>query len=450
MVYLLVQQQYQVFTQPYLWDELGVYSRSSSHMFHHGLSLLPSSVPDELSRGHPLLCSFYFALAFKIFGCNPVTAHFAAALLNMLGFYFCYRILARYMTLPLAVFSALAIFVQPLFLSQSVLILPEMPLMVATLGVVNAYIYKKKWAVMIWLVLALQIKESALVLPVACLLTDIINYKKIRKEGLVFYFLVPVLSFMAFISIQKYQSGYFFYPLHTELSSFDMYYIHERWSNFKRYFLHEQGRYGIWIMACLTALVWVFKKGRGLVKLRDNKMLLVLFIIAGSLCFLVLNYYLSRYTMYFIVLFYTLLLILIVKTYRKYLYLQVLLIGIIMGNGIYNWNNGREYTDVDFSYADHIKSLELVIEEMNQHYKGKTIGMDFPLSAAYWSNENGYKTGSDVHSVPMQDSLPIKDYLVFTHPGNLADTIKYQGRIVCVKELRSGYALARIYQLKKE
>jgi len=447
-VYLAVQWQFHVFTQPYFWDELGVYSRSSTHLYAHGLSLMPSAVPDELSRGHPLLCSFYFALAFKLFGCVPASAHFAAALLNVLGFYFCYKICLRYLPQWQAVCATLAIFVQPLFLSQSLLILPEMPLMVATLGAVMFYIQDKKWAVMICLVAALQIKESALILPVAFLLSDSMSHKKITSKGFFVYFLIPVLTFLIFIAVQKYQRGYYFYPLHTSLSSFDPYYIRERWDNFKQYFLYEQGRFGIVLIGGIILIIWLIKTFRKWRSLWQSHLLILPVTIAGALCFLVLNYYLSRYTMYFVVLIY-ILYVLLVKTFGRYVYLQWSLIILIGCNGIFNWNNGKLYTDVDFSYANHVQSLQMVVEELkNKTYHEQKIGMDFPLSAAYWSSENGYNTGN-VQSVPMQDSLPKKDYLVFTHPGNMGDTIKYEGKIELRKEFRVGYAFTRIYKLRQ-
>jgi hypothetical protein len=450
LVYLFVQWQFGVFTQPYFWDELGVYSRSSNHLYYHGLSLMPSSIPDELSRGHPLLCSFYFALAFKIFGCSPVTAHFAGALLNMMGFYFCFRIFVRYIPAWHAVFATLSVFVQALFLSQSVLILPEMPLMVCTLGALMCYVYDRKWGVMLFLVTALQIKESALVLPLAFIMGDVIANRKLGGKSFLAYFLFPVLSFLIFISVQKYQRGYYFYPLHTSLSSFDMYYINERWQNFKQYFLYEQGRYAIWVTGCIVAILYLLKHMSKLKGLLTKRLIVIPIIIAGSLGFLVLNYYLSRYTMYFVVLYYVLLVLLIYKTFSKYLYLRIILVGVIFCNGIYNWNNGRQYTDVDFSYSDHVKSLQLTVQELKSGpYNGKVIAMDFPFSAAYWNRDNGYNTGEDVRSVPIQDSLPLKDYYVFTHPGNMADTSKYK-HIVLEKELRSGYAFTRIYRVGKD
>ena len=182
-VYGILHYLYGVFTQPYFWDELGVYSRSSMYLSEYGLSLLPDSVPDELSRGHPLLCPLYFACAFKLLGCNPLTAHIAAAVLNAIGFFLVFAILLKNTKPFVAAAATLAIFVQALFLSQSVLILPEMPLMVLTLAAVYFYINDKIWLAAIFIILALQIKESALVLPFAFLVSESLKQRKIFTKN---------------------------------------------------------------------------------------------------------------------------------------------------------------------------------------------------------------------------------------------------------------------------
>ena len=67
LVFSLLQFYFDLFTLPYFWDELGVYSRAAIHLYEHGPGILPSALPDELSRGHPTLIPFLFSLAFKVF-----------------------------------------------------------------------------------------------------------------------------------------------------------------------------------------------------------------------------------------------------------------------------------------------------------------------------------------------------------------------------------------------
>lgn len=448
LIYVAIQLSYGVFTQPYFWDELGVYSLASMHLYENGLSLLPSSVPDVLSRGHPLLCSFYFGLAFKLFGCFPLTAHIAAALLNMTGFYFVYRILLKY-TLPVnASIGALTLFVQPLFLSQSVLILPEMPLMVMTLAAVLAYLENRPLLLCLSLVAALQIKESALILPMAFLITDLLHKRRFSLSFTAYAFLLPVLSFILFIAVQKYQRGYFFYPLHTELSSFDWYFIRERRDSFKQFFVHEQGRTYILSGFFILLAASMYRYRQAFRSWFSDRLLIIPLMISGGLCFTVLNYYLSRYTVFFVVLFYLALVLTMLFCFKGRQWMQLSAMVLLMAGGIAGWNNGKVYTDVDFSYSNHVKSKQMCVAELNKSkYTGKTIGMNFPFVAVYWSKlYNGFQISNQYKTTIMHDSFPAMDYLVFTHPGNINDTGKYMRSFVFEKEFRSAYAYARIYK----
>ncbi len=448
-VYGILHYLYGVFTQPYFWDELGVYSRSSMYLSEYGLSLLPDSVPDELSRGHPLLCPLYFACAFKLLGCNPLTAHIAAAVLNAIGFFLVFAILLKNTKPFVAAAATLAIFVQALFLSQSVLILPEMPLMVLTLAAVYFYINDKIWLTAIFIILALQIKESALVLPFAFLVSESLKQRKIFTKNNLYLFVFPVLSFLIFIGIQKIQRGYFFYPLHTSLASSDPYYLNERWQNFKLFFLYQQGHIYFVIALASILLLNLILKFKSIPNLLKNKMSIYPIIVIGSIAFLVLNYFLSRYTLYFFIFLYIAFFLLVfnlLKEKQNLAYLIALALAVL---GIMNWNTDEDYTDIDFSYSQHIQSVQLSIDELNtDSFTNKTIGMDFPVSAVYWNSNNGFKLKGNHKMCPLYDSACSKDFVLLSHPGNMADTTKFNASYTFYKELRKGYAYCRIYKKK--
>jgi hypothetical protein len=447
--YAILHYLYGVFTQPYFWDELGVYSRSSMYLSDYGLSLLPDSVPDELSRGHPLLCPLYFALAFKLFGCNPFTAHLAAAVLNAIGFFFVFAIFLKNTKPFVAVAATLAIFVQALFLSQSILVLPEMPLMVFTIAAVYFYINDKILVAALFIVLALQVKESALVLPFAFLVSESLKQKKIFSKSNLYLFALPVLSFLIFIGIQKLQRGYFFYPLHTSLASSDPYYINERWQNFKLFFLYQQGH--IYFVIALTSVLVLslILKFKSIPNIFKNKSSIYPVLVIGSIAFLVLNYFLSRYTLYFFVFIYIAFFLLVfnlLKEKQNLAYILALALAII---GIMHWNRDQDYTDIDFSYSQHIQSVQLAINELNtDSFNNKTIGMDFPVSAVYWNSNNGFQIKGNHKMCPLYDSACSKDFILLSHPGNMSDSTKFIDTYTIYKELRKGYAYCRIYKKK--
>ena len=447
-IFIGIHNLYGVMSQPYFWDELGVYSGAANHLYQHGLSLLPSAMPDSLSRGHPLFCSFYFALAFKLFGNTPTVAHFAGAFISLIGLIYLFKILCIKWPKPYAFIASLSIFIQPLFLSQTLLVLPESFLMVCTLAALYHYLQSQYVFTMLWLILALQIKESALVLPLAFMLANAITSKRIWNKNMWYLGLLPIVSFALFIGIQKLQNGYYFYPLHTELASFDTYFIAERWRDFLHFFLYDQGHGIQWLLSLLfISIPYVLKYKPLQLNLQSNSISIPI-IILGGLGFMVLNYFLTRYTQYFFIaiyigLFYAIYAKPLANKWWSYAYPLCLAL-----TGLWYWNPNQKYTDIDFTYSQHVQTVKACIDELKHPpYNGKTIGMEFPACAAYWSSNNGYNVSFQHEIRLIGDSSKAKDYLVFTEPGNMADTGKYTKKIRLIKSFQKGYATANLYKV---
>ena len=438
---------YNLFNLPYIWDELGVYSRGAIYLYEHSLSLLPNAIPDELSRGHPTIVPFYFALWFKLFGCQPFVAHIAAAAINTAAFVFVYLILKKYINVWLAAAATFMIFLQPFILAQSTLLLPEIPLFFATTATIYFFLSNKLWTVTLFLILALQIKESALILPLAFYISHLWVKRKFELLPLLQVFILPVLSFALFILIQKYQRDYFFYPLHTSLLAFDGYTIEHRWHEFRDFLLWEQMHY----ILLLAWLIYVpsIRPFKSINWLQTSVIFPVIFI--GGVCFSVLNYYLSRYTIFFMVPLYCFLIIsadAVANTKKSHIY-SLLLIGIGIITALLNIKGSKEFKDTNFSYTDHAANLQATVTALDSNlYAGRTIRMDFPLAACYWGDKNGYTRKADYTIV--YDKKLYAEFEVLTYPGNMADTAKLPTEAKLIQSINNGYAYARIYRLLDE
>ncbi|MCI5145296.1 MAG: phospholipid carrier-dependent glycosyltransferase, partial [Candidatus Electrothrix sp. AR3] len=110
---------------PYFWDELGVYSRAALYMFDHQISMLPDALPVELSRGHPLLCTVIFALGYRLFGPSLWAGHLTALLFSCGLLYLLYRFARECFDQRTALLASLLLAVQPVFIAQSSMVLPE-------------------------------------------------------------------------------------------------------------------------------------------------------------------------------------------------------------------------------------------------------------------------------------------------------------------------------------
>lgn len=456
IVYLVIQRIYGIFLLPYFWDELGVYSRAALHMSYHGIGMLPSSLPDELSRGHPILIPFLFSIPFKLFGPEIFVARIFAVLIYTIGIVFLYRILLLKYTPFYAYLFSLLVFLQPCFLSQSMLVLPEIPLMVAAICAMYYFMKGNYVQVSVCLTIALFIKESAIILPFAFYLADVLK-NKFNTKGLVLLLFVPFTLIILFFVIQYFQRGYVFFPLHTSLVKIEIYYIKERFGELSDFVFFIQGRAIIFLFPILL-LVLNFRKLVQWIKdfrlnsiFQENNLLFSgsILIAAAGISFCSLNYFIYRYSLYFLVFLYIAAIYLVISSSRMRLVHYSFAAMLLAISIVYNYE--EEYTDVNFSYVDHIKTSQAAINELNsQHYKGKKVAMDFPLSACTWNPTSGYFTELKFKPENLKDSTDMpSDYYVFTNPGNISDTIRFGTKLRLQKQIRSKVAFVNIYSKRE-
>lgn len=244
---------------PYFWDELGVYARAAVYLHDHALGLLPSNLPPELSRGHPLLLPFAFGALFRIFGATPLVAH-VFMLVVATGLVVSVFWIARWhWNATVALAAASLLLVQPLFLAQSTLLLPEVPLALACLWSMHTFSRERYLLAGICTTLAIFLKETALVLDAVLCVMLLLGWLRERPKlksrlGGILAVAVPALLYGLFLLIQKRQNGWYLYPPHQEHVNF-------RWSALKgglvecaNCVLVEQGRLALSVVMAL----WLF------------------------------------------------------------------------------------------------------------------------------------------------------------------------------------------------
>lgn len=456
LVFALLHFYFDLFELPYFWDELGVYSRAAIHLYEHGPGLLPSALPDELSRGHPTLIPFLFGVVFKLFGCKVLVARLFAASIYLLGVMYGYRILLLKLSPSHAGIFTILIFIQPCFLSQSVLVLPEMPLMVATLMAVFYYLNKNAIGLCCALVLALFIKESAIILPCVLYFIDLL-IQRFKLKSFVSIIAIPFALIASFFAIQYHQRGYVFYPLHTGLMKFEWYYIKERWEVFYDFVFVAQGR---WLMMLVLPILLVLRDAKKIKLAFQNKqwfkarpitqpllLFCLLFFIAG-IVFSTLNYILGRYLIFIMVFQYIGVIVCLSVLVKQKLWSYALMVYLAVTGLWYTQRTG--YTDVDFSYVEHIKTCQQAMNYLNvPSNKDTIVAMGFPLNVCTWHPLSGYYKARYFQNRDLKDSNTMEArFYVFTYPGNMHDTMLYKGHLKLHKQIKKGYAYVNIYQRK--
>ncbi|MCG3165149.1 MAG: hypothetical protein POELPBGB_00910 [Bacteroidia bacterium] len=250
---------------PYFWDEAWVYAPAVQEMYKNGLGLLPSSLPPELSRGHPLLFHFLGALWLKIFGADFTSVHSYPLFISVLLLFAVYNF-GKSLFAPVVGFSAaLLLAVQPVFLSQSAMLLPEVMMALWAVLAIHAYLKDRKILFIAFATLMLFTKESGLVLlaAIGCwiLFENLyLNKKKFYDKDMILQCLlltVPLAFVSIFFIIQYFQHGWFFYPEHVGMLTINWKDFHEKLLNIYGFVLQGQGRYLLYISFFFSAsLFW--------------------------------------------------------------------------------------------------------------------------------------------------------------------------------------------------
>ena len=250
---------------PYFWDEAWVYAPAVQEMYKNGLGLLPSSLPPELSRGHPLLFHFLGALWLKIFGTGFTSVHSYPLFISVLLLFAVYNFGKTFFSPAVGLSASLLLAVQPVFLSQSAMLLPEVMMALWTVLTLQAYLKENKITFIVFATLMLLTKESGIVLLAAlgCWVlfeNAYLKKKKIWNKEIIMSSLllaVPVCLVSVFFIIQYFQNGWFLYPEHVGMLTINWKDFHEKLLIVYGFLLQGQGRYLLFISFFLSvSFLW--------------------------------------------------------------------------------------------------------------------------------------------------------------------------------------------------
>ena len=385
---------------PLFWDEIGVYGRGIFSMMDSKISLHPDALPPEISRGHPLLFTYLIAGWGYLFG-DTVMALRAAALLVSLLF-----IVSAFWLFPdregrRSPFPVIVVLVQPVFLAQSTLLLPEMMLSLFTLLAIAGYLRRQYWLYFLAASAMILVKETALILVCGFVAFDFLNTLIKEKKLMQFRFLLyllPLLPYLLFLWIQKQTHGWYFFPYHMGGFNLEWKAIKGNLDGFLTFLFVSQGRYLWLILGGLVVGVWLTtqKSWKKLLPIFQPFDAIALFLSLVYLLFYCTTYYMNRY-------------ILVI----------VLLVALVLGRGIWqmvrqlspslSWlpalvliglmgliqapyqNSGKFTYDEDMSYRTYTKATRQAIHYfLEQKMYEQPFHVNFPLDFALLDHRYGY------------------------------------------------------------
>jgi len=253
---------------PYYWDESWPYAPAIQAMYHHGVSLLPSAIDPELSRGHPLFFHAIAAAWANVFGPSLVSMHSFALVISLLFLIAIYEAGLWLFNQRVAVMATLLVATQEFFFVQSSFVLFEV--LIAFLCFLSIVFYTRDKYILTALCLTMLFytKESGLIAGFVLGLHAVICFFDSKEAMKVRLFrmgsvAVPCILILCFFLLQKQQRGWYIFPLYSGI-------IEHSWKAFWYKFrmgpvrdsFYEHGKFYYFLLLPLLAIVATIKNKR--------------------------------------------------------------------------------------------------------------------------------------------------------------------------------------------
>lgn len=425
-------------SNPYFWDEMGVYGKGIQYLFANGNGMLPASLPPDISRGHPLLFSAIHAVVIQIFGNNFFVSHFFALLVSSATVLSTYLLAQHFLPKVLAAGAASLLLCQNIFIAQSTLVIPEMSIALISTLALWSYFKRHYLFTILVLCIGVWVKESVIIIAAFIGLIQVIElihsgiYLKKAKQLLLFT--LPLIAFIGFLLIQKIQNGWYFFPYHTEIvqeSAFNGF-----WDKLERHFtfiFYKQGR-KYWLIASLIGLFTLpfIRRGKSLFTLFG-------FLIVNLLVFS-LAFYMDRYLLYL----YPVLVILVVHGLKVLSFgsdwISLLLIAGMASLSLLELKNDTFRYDVSVAYEDVIRVHEEAVSQLCEIDESIIIvGSNFPIYMSLDDFNLGYLNEACHARIDLTPFDQEPSYLLLYQ-----DTIQ-RGNYTLLKSYKKGEALVNLY-----
>jgi len=423
---------------PYYWDEAWVYGPAIRTMEATKLGILPDALPPELSRGHPLLFHFLGAGWMKLFGTSLTASHIFPLLVAVLLLVVLYLFGKKIFLSNKAGFTAAFVLaLQPVFLAQSGLLLPEVMLALFSLLSFYFYLDNKRILYVIAGILTVFTKESGLTVIATLLLWTLLEtlfsddgkkWKKYFLRSLVIS--LPLIPFAAYFIYHNKLYGWFLFPEHIGLISGSTADILNKLERYGAYIFIYQGRNLLTFSAIIALLIILFS-GRTLESTESKAVLILFLYIFVYLIFSCLNFYSDRYTMSVIP---VVALIFAFSINKAFDYNWIPWATFVVVAGLqWQFINKRNNLDHNLGYADAIKTHQQTIDYcIDKKLQDATIYAFFLMEgdlknpyAGYLSEENKFNNVSgkfsDKTEYVIVDNKDTFDQLRNTHKLKLLE-----------------------------
>ncbi len=438
---------------PYFWDELGVYTQAANYQYEHTISLMPSSVPADFSRGHPLLFTFIYALVYKIFGNQVYVAHVFSILVSLFLLWLVYIKTARYFNPLSAIVCVVLLAIQPVFLAQSSLVLPEIMLSLFAFLSLTAYYEKKYFQFALFASMAILTKESAIVLPATVVAYSLVQWLILRNRpgafrlGNILLTLLPYCVFGVFLLIQKQQNGWYFFPYHIESVSFEPLKFWQQLSKFFDFIFWHQGRYWCEKIIFIAIGISMLTNRLNWRNVGNSFLTLAAIFMLAFFSFSALSFYMERYVMAVLFPAFIIVAVSITSIWKNKIFVIATTLFLCFIALQYMEAVNFQY-DSDLGYRRQVHCLQRAVDYVSKVSKpGEIMNGNFPSYYAIGFQQAGYLTNKKMNAQTVAD-MDV-NYFLLCDPGTTVDIGEDKYEVTLLKSFVDGFAKVKIYRVRK-
>jgi 4-amino-4-deoxy-L-arabinose transferase-like glycosyltransferase len=436
---------------PFYWDEAWVYGPAVRTMAITGISFAPGALPVDLSRGHPMLFHVLNASWIRVFGNTLFSVHSFNLLIACILVFVVYLFCKKYYAEHIGTAAAFVLCLQPVFLSQSTLVLPEVMVGLFCLLALYFFLQDNYIGYFLSASASLLTKETGVAVIITCSLLFLITRYKKTESG--WRYLVgfikttlPVIPFLVFLIFQKNKYGWFLFPDHVGFVSFD---FAGFWSKLiTRYLTFTfllQGR-NLLFFTMIIAILWLIYKKQQFIRTRVS-ITLLLFILVYSLIGAV-NFFSKRYILCIIPTFIILSMGVTGLTFRNKYFLPVFLILVALAQ--IKYIQFQNNSDHNLGFVNAVKANQSMIDYcLRNNLKDKNISVFFIQQRIMTDPLSGYIKDNEVFT--SLSSIPEKaDYNIISNYDTDDHSLgfRHNPERVLVKRYEYGPAWIELYKKK--
>lgn len=401
---------------PAYWDEMG-WLRQADWLSERNLGrAIPGLHPAAEFWGHPTGLHLILATLGKVFGVSLNTAHALIAAFAALGVCATFLLARYWYGTRTAWVAALFLLLSPIYLAQSGMFLADVP--VTSLGVLATYfLVKDRYVPYVACASCMVLlKETGIVLVVALLLYRFVVLSPFRHARLrdVARYGLPLGVIGAFILLQKATTGHFFfiYDFHVQLFQLTPALVLDKFGVITQWIFIDQYRFIFTALIVLNLLVNA--------KARRRELWFFAFVVVLSGYSFSVLYYLPRYVLPVLPLFYILAAASILDLARRP---RLELVAACAALGMVGWSLTSQPLDrngeTSFRYLDIVAMHKAVIDRLVRERPDAKVLTTWPHTDELTKPLLGYvHQPIDAQGFRAESDLREADFILVSQPAN--------------------------------